>query len=105
MSEPKVSESVPEWVEKLAIEHKLRHFVQGDDGFGGEYEADPRAIEAILAAIARQRELDMKAQCEDCRCGKDAFQNHVTKTWYHVDTFNGKRLRCAASAIRNTEGE
>lgn len=37
--------------EELALKHMLSHYVQDDDGFGGEDEPDKRAIAAINEAL------------------------------------------------------
>jgi hypothetical protein len=38
----------------LAIKHGLCHYAPGDDGYGGEYEADDNAIAALTEALAHR---------------------------------------------------
>lgn len=45
---------------ELAIKHRLSHYVQGDDGFGGEDEANPKAVAAINEALERAAQ-----ECDD----------------------------------------
>ena len=40
-----------EYAEKLCLKHHLSHFVQGDDGFGGEDEPNEKAMRAIDEAV------------------------------------------------------
>jgi hypothetical protein len=84
------------YAEELAIKHRLYHFVQGDDGFGGEDEADTRAVAAITEAIEREREENYKVICSECRDGK--MVEKIGGNYFHPC---GEYLTgCATSPIR-----
>lgn len=46
-------EAIRERARELCLKYRLVHYVQGDDGFGGEDEPDSRAMEAIGEALAQ----------------------------------------------------
>ena len=81
-------------VEEVAIELGCCRWDQGDDGFGGEWVADPKAVEVLRRDRAEQRENICKLLCDWCSDGIELKWDEDEKQWYHQE-HDGSTWDCA----------